>query len=281
MFEDDAERQTTSLRGRLADVYYPALLGDSQDALAIRLGERAMTYNPLFGWASGLDQIRPHLKEVAAWLETVGASYTHGRTLVGLERDVSEGGLSLRSSSRHIELPVAVVMERRKAREVDLRAYHAALPLGHWQAKRPPRVLPDKEQTLAADVATHLAALRLGDADALVSGFETDGTLRDGAGRVHGRGTEPGTREQGSPNKLHEYYVQLLQNARGANDWVPIVRSAADDGRTCAVEFETEKTRGDESTPKEGLFLFERGDSGLFRSVRVYDEVGYDDEPRG
>jgi hypothetical protein len=277
MFEDDAERQTTSLRGRLADVYYPALLGDSQDALAIRLGERAMTYNPLFGWASGLEQFRPHLMVVAAWLETVGATYTHGRTLVGLERDVSEGVLSLRSASRHIELPVAVVMERRKAREVDLRCYHAALPLGHWQAKRPPRVLPDKEQTLATDVATHLAALRLGDADALVSGFETDGNLRDGAGRVHGRGT-PG--EQGSPNKLHEYYVQLLQNARGANDWVPIVLSAADDGRTCAVEFEIEKVRGDETSPKEGLMIFERGDSGLFRSVRVYDEVGYDDEPK-
>jgi hypothetical protein len=74
--------------------------------------------------------------------------------------------------------------------------------------------------------------------------------------------------------------VQLLQNARGANDWVPIVLSAADDGRTCAVEFEIEKLRGDETTPKEGLMIFERGDSGLFRSVRVYDEVGYDDEPK-
>jgi hypothetical protein len=277
MFEDDTERPTTSLRGRLSDVYFTALLSASQDALAIRLGERAMTFNPLFGWASRLGQIRPHLKEVAAWLETVGASYTHLRTLVGLERDISEGTLSLRVKEHHLELPVAVVMERRKAREVDLRCYHATLPLGHWQAKRPTRVPPDKEQTLATDVATHLAALRLGDADALVSGFETEGSLRDGAGRVHGRGARG---ENGGANKLHEYYVQLLQNARGANDWVPIVRSAADDGRNCAVEYETEKIRGEESAPKEGLLIFERGDSGLFRSVRVYDEVGYDDEPK-
>ena len=112
--------------------------------------------------------------------------------------------------------------------------------------------------------AEHLAALRLGDADALVRSFETGGHLRDGSGKVHPR----------EDDRLLKFYVDTLQSERGANDWVPIVLATADDGRACAVEYSTEKLRGEETAPKEGLLVFERGDSGLFRSVRLYDELG-------
>jgi len=267
MFDDDAERPPTSLRGRIADVYYPALLGDGEDALGVRLGARATVYNPLTGAATELAPIRAQLRAVATWLGDHFATYAHASTLVGVDRDVSEGVLGLRKDERHVELPVAVVAERRKAREIDVRVYHATRRLGVWQAARTARPRADREQGIAPDVAEHLAALRLGDPDAVVAGFEADGALRDGSGAAH-------TRASG---KLREYYVRLLQSARGGNDWVPIVQSCADDGRTCAIEYETEKLRGEESAPKEGLIVFERGDNRLFRSVRVYDEVGFDD----
>ena len=262
MLDEDAERPTSKLRGRLSEVYFPALLGDSQDELTVRLGERATTYEPLFGAAAGIAEIKNKLGELAQWLGAHDASYTHDRTLVGVDRDVAEGTLSLRVDGRHVDLPVAVVVERRRAREVDLRVYHATQPLDRWQAARPPRVNPEAEPSLAQDVAAHLSALRMGDADALVAGFESTGALRDGVGKTH-------TRDAG---QLHAFYVSLLQNAHGANDWVPIVRRAADDGRTCSIEYEIEKLRGGETAPKEGLMVFERGDSALIRSVRMYDE---------
>ncbi|HEX7665346.1 MAG TPA: hypothetical protein VF407_12565, partial [Polyangiaceae bacterium] len=181
---------------------------------------------------------------------------------VGVDRDVTEGTLVLRVEGRNVDLPVAVVVERRPQREVDLRVYHATQPFDRWQAARPPRAPLDKEPSMPDDVAQHLAALRIGNADALVAGVESTGALRDGAGKLHGR----------EGGQLHAFYVSLLQNARGANDWVPIVKRSADDGRACAVEYEIEKLRGGETAPKEGLMVFERGDSALFRSIRIYDE---------
>ncbi len=272
MFEDDAERPTTNLRGRLADVFFPALLADSQEALSVRLGERATLYHPLFGSSTGLTEINAALTRIAGWLGETSASFQHVRTLIGKDRDVCEGQLAFRHDGAHVDLPVGIVMERRKSRECDVRIYHATLPLKRWQAKRLPRAPLEKEPTLPSDVAAHLAALRLGDPDAIVAGFEADGQLRDGTGRIHARTAKA---EGASPNRLHEYYVHLLQNERGANDWVPIVRATADDGRFCSVEYEIEKLRGDETAPKEGMFVFERGDSGLLRSVRIYDEIGY------
>jgi hypothetical protein len=266
MFEDDAERTPTSLRGRLAEVYYPALLDDSDEALATRLGERATTYNPLFGAASGLRAIQPHLKALSEWLLDKQASYAQKAEIVGIDRDVTEGVLTMRVDGANVELPVAVVMQRLKNREVDLRSYHATLPLHRWQAPRTKRE-PGEGYVLSKDVAEHLAALRLGDADALVASFESHGQLRDGAGAVH-------TREG---DKLRQFYIATLQSERGANDWVPIVLATADNGRACAVEYVTEKLRGEETSPKEGLIVFERGDSGLFRTVRIYDELGLRD----
>ncbi|MEO8800104.1 MAG: hypothetical protein ABI551_19575 [Polyangiaceae bacterium] len=262
MFDDDAERPSSRLRGRLSEVYFPALLDESQHELAIRLGARATVYEPLFGAAAGTVEIEGRLKELAKWLAEANASYTHGLTLVGVDRDVTEGTLVLRVDGRSVDLPVAVVVERKPQREVDLRVYHATQPFDRWQAARPPRSALEKEPSMAEDVAEHLSALRIGDADALVASVESTGALRDGLGKLHGR-------EDG---QLHAFYVSLLQNARGANDWMPLVRRSADDGRACSVEFEIEKLRGGETAPKEGLMVFERGDSALFRSIRIYDE---------
>lgn len=263
MFDEDAERPSSRLRGRLSEVYFPALLGESPQELAIRLGERATTYEPLFGACAGMADIKSRLAELSKWLGDTSASYAHGGTMVGVDRDVTEGTLSLRLDGREVELPIAIVVERKRAREVDLRVYHATQPIDRWQAARPPRPGTEKEPVLPTDVAAHLSALRMGDADALVAGYESTGALRDGTGKAFGR-------EGGG---LREFYVSLLQNAQGTNEWVPLVRSAADDGRICAIEYEIEKLRGGETAPKEGLMVFERGDSALFRSVRMYDET--------
>jgi len=247
-------------------VYYAALLGGSERALAARLGDRATIYDPVLGAASGLAAIQEHLGKLVRWLRDARGSYVHRHEVIGVGRDVTEGLLSLGpADGPAVELPVACVMQRKKERQADLRVYHATLPLGRWQAPRAVRRAED-DYVLASDVAEHLAALRLGDADALVASFESEGHLRDGAGRVHPR--------EGGHGTLRQFYVATLQNERGANDWVPIVRATADDGRSCAVEYTTERLRGGETAPKEGLIVFERGDSGLFRSVRIYDELG-------
>ncbi|WP_394837748.1 hypothetical protein LVJ94_12625 [Pendulispora rubella] len=270
MHEDENDRSTIPelrLRGRLAAVYYPALLALSHRALAHRLGERATVYDPLVGAAAGLSAIAATLEELARRFADAKVSYEPAHAIVGASRDVTEGTLSLDAldgkGAARVSLPVACVMHRRKERQADLRTYHATVPLGRAQAHRTARA-PEEGYVLPTDVAEHLAALRLGDADALVASFESGGHLRDGAGRIHRR----------EHDELHHFYVRTLQSERGANDWVPVVIATAEDGRLCAVEYRTEKLRDGETSPKEGLLVFERGDSGLFHSVRVYDELG-------
>jgi hypothetical protein len=47
----------------------------------------------------------------------------------------------------------------------------------------------------------------------------------------------------------------------------------ADDGRTCALEYTVVRLHGSEIPPQAGLAVYERGESGLLRSVRLYDDV--------
>lgn len=265
MMDDEGARQPSNLRGRLAEVYISALLEDAADALAKRLGDRATLYHPLFGQATGMAAIEKSLRRTSEWLSEHSATQTRGRVIVGVDRDIAESVLSLRHDEQNVELLVAIVAERYRAREISVRIHHATRPFGRWQAARPARRPAEREHVVATDVAEHLAALRLGDVDAVVRTFETDGVTYDGAGRAHDRAS----------GALKQHYTRILQNEHGANDWVPIVLGVADDGRGCSIEYETTKLRGEEVAPKEGVMVFERGDSGLIRSIRIYDEVGY------
>ena len=47
----------------------------------------------------------------------------------------------------------------------------------------------------------------------------------------------------------------------------------ADDGSTSVFEYTVVQLRGKEVPPQAGLAVYERGESGLLRTVRVYDDV--------
>ena len=49
--------------------------------------------------------------------------------------------------------------------------------------------------------------------------------------------------------------------------------ATADDGRTCAFEYTLTKMNGRPVAPQAGLAVYERGDSGLLRALRVYDDL--------
>jgi hypothetical protein len=47
----------------------------------------------------------------------------------------------------------------------------------------------------------------------------------------------------------------------------------ADDGSSCALEYTVVRVHGKDVAPQAGLAVYERGESGLLRSVRVYQDV--------
>src|SRR4051794_40143147 len=132
---DDGRSPPSALKGRLADVYVPALVSGTVDALSRRLGNRATIDDPLYGRASSLASIDPLLARVATYFADGNATYEHVCSTTGVDRDAAEGRLSMTIGGQARELPIAIVAERRRLREIELRVYYT--PEGAPPGRKP------------------------------------------------------------------------------------------------------------------------------------------------
>ncbi|MGH7293287.1 MAG: hypothetical protein ACRELB_00060 [Polyangiaceae bacterium] len=251
--------EPSSLRGPLSDVYFPALAGGQAEALARRLGERATVDDPIFGRTSGMPALARYLDEVAAWIGKRAGAFEHVAYTVGSDRDVTEGVLQLTFEGRRVAVPVAVVAERRKEREVEIRLYYSTRPINGAHAVRSPLLPQDDEVAVPPPVASHLEALGRGDVGAIVASFEATGSLRDSQGKTFAVG----------PGELKAHYEALF-----GGGGIRVLKGArADDGRTCALEYTVVSVRGKTVPAQAGLAVYERGESGLLHAARVYEDV--------
>lgn len=251
------ERSPSSLRGRLADVYVPALVDSTKhgglDSLGKRLGNRATIDDPLYGRASSLASVEPLLANLAAYLAKHKASYRHRASTTGVDRDLSEGVLELEVGGEPHEMPIVVVAERRRLREIELRVYYA-----------PPEAPPNRRPRVALTIPpaftplpqlpAHVAdALRKGAVERVLAAFE------EGARIV----APDGTSHPKKDGKMSRFISEL-----GAGVELDVAGSA-DDGRTCGVEAMLHLSRRE---PSPAVLAFERGDTGLLRELRLYFE---------
>ncbi|HVJ90901.1 MAG TPA: hypothetical protein VM580_13945 [Labilithrix sp.] len=251
MAEDGAPANT--LKGRLADVYVRALVDGALQALSRRLGNRATIDDPLFGRASTLSSIDPLLEKAAARFRESQTTYRHIASTTGIDRDVSEGLLVTKTSSGTNEIPVAVVAERRRLREIDLRVYYVS----HAPQRRTRLRRTDGETNVAVPqiVAHVLDAFRKGAIERVLAAFEETSRFVDPGGKTHA--------------KRDGAMAAFLSNLGGRLDLVP--DGASDDGRNCCVEAIVTRQRAFDD-PEPALLTFERGDSGLLRELRLYYE---------
>jgi hypothetical protein len=259
----------SSLRGPISEVYLPALSASQAEQLGRRLGDRATVDDPIFGRTGGMPALARYLEEVGAWLTKHEGAFERVAFTIGSDRDVTEGTLSLTFEGRRVSVPVAVVAERRREREIELRLYYSTRPISGAHAVRSPLLPQDDEVAVPPPVASHLEALAKGNVGGVVASFEAGATLRDSAGRAH-------LKDDGS---LQRYYEELLgagpsAGSSPARSGVDVLKGArADDGRTCALEYTVVRAHGKPVTPQAGLAVYERGDSGLLRAVRIYEDV--------
>ena len=254
---DDGRSPPSALRGRLADVYVPALVSGALEALSRRLGNRATIDDPLYGRAASLASIDPLLARVASYFADAGATYEHVCSTTGVDRDAAEGRLSMTIGGQARALPIAIVAERRRLREIELRVYYA--PEGAPPGRKPRAPLLSAERgerssqlPLAQLIEEIVEGVRKGAVEQALAGFEEEGRIVDPAGRAH-------TKKDGA---MGTFLSELgeLDIAIGGD---------ADDGRTACVEA-TVTRRGREAGP--ALLAFQRGDSGLVNELRVYWE---------
>jgi hypothetical protein len=268
MFSGPDRGPPTTLRGWLSDVYFPSLLDVSMreraiESLSSRLGAKATVDDPLHGRARGLPAITEHLRATAAWLSEHSASYERIAFTTGTDRDVTEGTLALTLENKTLDLPIAVVAERRRSREVELRIYYATQSVIGERKKRAPLVPAGAEVTLPPAVDAFLEALGKGNVKGVAAAFEHDGSLRDARGLQHGR-----------KDGALETFIDGLVAGGAFGAGLQLQRGgAADDGRTCALEHTLVRARGRDVEPQPGLMLFERGESGLLSTLRVYGDI--------
>jgi hypothetical protein len=267
--QDGPDREASSgLRGWLSDVYFPALVSSQADQLVRRLGDRATVDDPIFGRTTGMPALARYLEEIAGWLAKHRGAFDKVAFVTGSDRDVTEGTLSLTFEGRAVKVPVAVVAERRPGREVEIRLYYSTKPIKGTRAVRSPLLPQDDEVTVPLQVATQLDALSRGDLAAVMASFENGAILRDAAGRTHAK------EDEGGP--LRAYYEALCPSAgAGATgSGIEVLKGArADDGRICALEYTVVRVRGKNVAPQAGLAVYERGETGLLRAVRVYEDI--------
>lgn len=198
-----------SVRGRLSEVFFTALVGDQKEALLRRLGDRASVDEPVFGMSSGRG-LSEHVARLVGWLSERDAKYVRGATTVGTSIDATLGVLELREGDGFKSAPVLVVIERRREREVVVRVHLGASRLGI--TRKGPSAVEGASQELSGVVRDAVSAL-FGGAKAPC--FEQDAKVVDAKGEEH-------TAASFGDRKL---------GARAAH-------SLADDGRVAVVELE-------------------------------------------
>jgi hypothetical protein len=249
---DDGRSPPSALKGRLADVYVPALVSGTLEALSRRLGNRATIDDPLYGRASSLGSIDPLLSRVAAFFAEGGATYEHVCSTTGVDRDAAEGRLAMKIDGEARELPIAIVAERRRLREIELRVYYATVAV-RAQPQRKPRaaLISSGPGLLVADlVDSIIAGVKSGAIEQALAGFEERSRIVDPSGRAHEK----------SGGAMATFLTEL-----GGLDIA--IGGTADDGRTACIEA-TVTRPGGQTAP--ALLAFQRGESGLVQELRVY-----------
>jgi len=239
----------STLKGRLADVYVPALVDGALEALSRRLGNRATIDDPSYGRASSLASCESLIGRVSEAFRAKGALYRHVYSTTGVSLDAAEGVIAMTQGGEKVELPIAVVAERRRLREIELRIYYAAEP-GSGRTPRGPIVGTDFTTPTPTLVSTVVDALRTGDTETGAASFEDTGRIVDAHGNKHGK-------RDG----------QLRSFLDGLGAIAVLVSGSADDGRTCCLE--TMIAHGGRPAAPAVLSL-KRGDSGLLRELRIY-----------
>src|SRR5437588_6619696 len=121
---------------------------------------------------------------VCGWFKERSAIYRHVYSTTGVDRDAAEGILEMTIAGQPRELPIAVVAERRRLREIELRVYYTPddapkrKPRGPLASANPHAVLPQP-------VLAVVDALRAGAIDSELGSFELESRVVDPSGTWH------------------------------------------------------------------------------------------------
>lgn len=241
--------------------YQPLLIEGDLDELVGLFDKAPQLDDPRKGHIEGLSAFEQFVRTSQQWLTQRAAHVEHVALTQTDARAVEECILHLEQDGTAIALPVVVVGEPGTRALARIRVYHSMWPLtrSHWV--RPPLLPECAGLVMPAVVQRYQTALADGDLEAVLQQFEPDASAREPSG---GEYIYRGTTE------LRRFYAMLFSNDGG----IPLAHcSVTDDGTRCAIEYNVTRWGQSDLPPQAGIAVYERGDSGLLRAARIYDDV--------
>jgi ketosteroid isomerase-like protein len=240
--------------------YFTALgTGDARALEAVWPGE-VVIFDPRAGEVRGHREVRRFVRRNQTWLgerdattETVASTRVGRRAVVELLAHVTHDG-------KDVPWPLAVVAESADDRSVVFRTYCSQWPVDGLRHVRAPILGPGSAHP-GDVVGRYQAALKSGDADAIVDTFAADGYFREPIGPQYlhrGRG------------ELRSFFATCFSAGGGI-----VLQHCAvtDDGVRCALEYNCVRWGRHDLPPQAGIAVFERGSDGLLVAARVYDDI--------
>jgi hypothetical protein len=262
------ERLEEKRRHELVSVpYFDGLMAGEPDALVKSFAVVPELHFPVRGRVKGTRAFEAFVSETYSWLRQHNVSVEDVEHVVTERHGFEEVVLHLDGQTGRVDLPVAIVADRRSDRRIEeLRIYFSNWPLAGRHANRSPLLQPDPELRESDVVGDYQRALAAGDVDAIVAAFEPDGYAREPAGGRHVHRGRDG---------LRSFYELLFSNGGG----VPLEHCAViDDERSCALEYNVVRWGKTELPPEAGVAVYVRGPSGRLAAARIYDDT---DPPLG
>jgi hypothetical protein len=130
-------------------------------------------HDPLHGRVRGARELEAYVSELNAWLAQHNMSFEPVDDVITETRAFEEVVLHLEGQAGRVDVPVAIVADRRSdGRLSERRVYHSMWPVMGHHVHRPPILQRDPELSASDVVAEYHPALAAGDVDAIVATFE-------------------------------------------------------------------------------------------------------------
>ena len=246
----------------LAVPFFDGLLTGEVDALVESFAGEPELHHPVRGRIKGERAFRAYVADTRAWIDRTNGSVQDVAHVTGERRGFEEVVLRLDGESGRVELPVAIVADRRPDRSIgEVRVYFSSWPLTARHLNRPPLLQPDPDLRPPDIVAEFGRALAAGDLGSILATCEDDAGLREPAGDAW---------LHTGPDGLRAFYEPLFSKGGG----IPLeLCTMVDDGRACALEYNVVGWGRTVTPPQAAFGVFIRGASGRIGAVRLYDDV--------
>lgn len=157
------ERLEAQGRHELASVpYFDGLLAGEPDALVKSFAAVPELHDPVHGRVKGARAFEAFVSEASSWLRRHNVTVEDVEHVITERRGFEEVILHFDAHNGRVDLPVAIVADRRSDGRIDeLRIYFSSWPLADRCANRPPLLQPDPKLR-APDVVGDYHVARVG-----------------------------------------------------------------------------------------------------------------------